>query len=134
MLHATSPIRFASLALAVLSAFGGHPSTAQSVESFYRGKTLSLIVFTSSGGTSDAVARLLADAMPKHIPGNPVIVVKNMVGGGGMVAANHLYNVAPRDGTVFGTLNRPTPFAPLLDMPNVKFDARKFNWLGSEFN
>lgn len=118
--------------LAASLALVGSAVQAQSVESFYRGKTLTLIVFTSSGGTSDAVARMVAEAMPKHIPGNPTIIVKNMVGGGGMVAANYLYNVAPRDGTVFGTLNRPTPFAPLLDLPNVKFDSRKFNWIGSE--
>ena len=106
--------------------------SAQSVESFYKGKSITLIVFTGPGGGNDIVARLLAAHMPRHIPGNPSIVVKSMLGGGGIVATNHLYNSAPKDGTEFGTINRPNAFDPLFGLPNTQFDPLKFNWIGSE--
>jgi len=71
--------------------------------------------------------------MGKHIPGNPTLVVQNMPGAGGMVAANHLYNVAAKDGTVFALIDRGIPTAPLLygEESKAKFDPLKFTWLGS---
>src|SRR5208282_2237925 len=91
----------AGLCLALLvqaAAYAG----ADSVEAFYRGKVLTLFVGYGPGGGFDLIARLLARHLGNHIPGNPTIVVQNMPGAGSLVAANYLYNVAPRDGTQFG--------------------------------
>ena len=107
---------------------------ADSVEEFYRGKTVSLIIGYGPGGGYDGYARLLARHMGRHIPGNPTIVPKNMPGAGSLVAANYLYNVAPADGTEFGIFGRGIAMAPLLDGEGVEYDAAKFNWIGSMNN
>lgn len=110
----------------------GAPAPGDSVEDFYRGKTIELIVGYSAGGGYDRYARTLARHMGKHIPGNPVIVVKNMPGAGSLVAANHLFVAAPKDGAVFGTFNRTIPTEPLLaSNEGIDFKATKFNWIGS---
>jgi tripartite-type tricarboxylate transporter receptor subunit TctC len=119
-----------SLAAAILAS-GAGVAAAQSVEEFYRGKMLNMIVFTSPGGANDAMARLIAQHIGRHIPGRPNISVQNMSGAGGLRAANYLYKVAPRDGTVLGTINRPTAFAPLEGVKEAEFDPLKYNWLGS---
>ena len=106
-------------------------ASGQTVEDFYRGKVLNLIVFTSPGGANDAMARLIALHIGRHIPGRPTVTVQNMSGAGGLRAANFLYKVAPKDGTVFGTINRPTAFAPLEGVKEAEFDPLKYNWLGS---
>jgi len=107
---------------------------AQSAEEFFRGKKdLNLITSSAAGGGYDSYSRLLAQHMSKYLPGNPTIVVQNMLGGGGIRAANYLYNVAPRDGTVFGLIDRGMPTAPLLyaDRSQARFDAVKLTWIGS---
>ncbi|MCK9363400.1 MAG: tripartite tricarboxylate transporter substrate-binding protein [Syntrophales bacterium] len=98
---------------------------------YYQGKTITLIVGFSPGGGYDQLSRILAKYMPKHIPGEPVILVQNMTGAAGMVAANNLYNIAKPDGLTFGIFNRGMPFAQLLKAPGVQFDLRKYAWLGS---
>lgn len=109
------------------------PAWAQSAADFYKGKRLSIITSASPGGGYDQYARLLALHMFRHIPGEPPIVVQNMVGAEGLRAANHLYNVAAQDGTVIGGLSRNTGLARFYDFTNsaIQFDARKFHWLGS---
>jgi tripartite-type tricarboxylate transporter receptor subunit TctC len=109
-------------------------SPAQTPAEFYRGKTIELDIGLSVGGAYDAYARMLARTMGKYIPGTPAIVPKNMEGAGSMRLANYLYNAAPRDGTTFGTINRGTPFEPLLGNTGANFDATKFNWIGSTNN
>jgi tripartite-type tricarboxylate transporter receptor subunit TctC len=106
---------------------------AQTVSEFYRGKQITLVTSASVGGGYDQYARLLARHMQRHIPGEPAIVVQNMVGAEGLRAANYLYNVAAQDGTVIGGLSRNTGLARFYDFNNagIKFDARKFHWLGS---
>jgi tripartite-type tricarboxylate transporter receptor subunit TctC len=106
---------------------------AQSVADFYRGKQITLDTSASVGGGYDQYARLLAKHMPRHIPGNPTIIVENMVGAEGLRAANYVYNVAAQDGTVIGGLSRNTGLARFYDFNNagIQFDARKFHWLGS---
>src|SRR5580693_2973973 len=109
-------------------------ATAQSAEEFFRAKRdLNLITSSAVGGGYDSYSRLLAHYMSKYLPGNPTIVVQNMLGGGGIRATNYLYNVAPRDGTVFGLIDRGMPTAPLLyaDKSQARFDAVKFSWIGS---
>jgi tripartite-type tricarboxylate transporter receptor subunit TctC len=108
-----------------------HLAAAQNVTDFYRGKTMSLTVGYSVGGGYDTYARILARHMPKHIPGNPTIVVQNMPGAGSLKAANYIYNVAPKDGTAMGIFGRGIALEPLIGTSPAQFDATKFLWLGS---
>jgi tripartite-type tricarboxylate transporter receptor subunit TctC len=109
------------------------PASAQSVESFYKGKRLTMLVGSAVGGGYDAYARFVGRHLGRFIPGNPVFVVQNMPGAAGAVAASNLYNVAARDGTVMEMFQRETLIAPLLESRNIenRYEARKFNWLGS---
>ena len=102
------------------------PASAESVAEFYKGKTVSLIVSSSPGGGYDTLTRTIAKHLGKHIPGNPGVVVRNMPGAGGIVATNHLYNVAAKDGTVIGGVQNNTPFEPLIGTKEAKYDATKF--------
>ena len=122
-------VRFAAAALAATLAFAP-PVFAQSVEAFYKGKQLTMLIGSAAGGTYDTWARTIARHMGKHIPGNPTFVPQNMPGAGTLVAANHLFNIAPKDGTVIGGVSREAPIAPLTGAA-TKFDAQKFTWLGS---
>src|SRR5262245_18448667 len=90
------------------------PATADGVADFYRGRTLSLVFGLEVGTGYDTYARVLARHLGRHIPGNPNIVVQNMVGASGIVASNCLYNVAPNDGTVLATIIYTAPFEPIL--------------------
>jgi tripartite-type tricarboxylate transporter receptor subunit TctC len=108
------------------------PAGADEVADFYKGKTVQLVVGYGPGGGYDVYARVLSRHIGKHIPGNPTIVVQNMPGAGSLRAANYLYSVAPKDGTVFGTFARNMPLMGLLKTnQNVQFDPKKFTWLGS---
>jgi tripartite-type tricarboxylate transporter receptor subunit TctC len=113
------------LALAALSVH------AQPAADFYKGKQIDLYIGYSTGGGYDVYARLLARHLAKHIPGNPVIVPKNMEGAGSLRLANWLYRVAPKDGTAFGTLGRGIPFDPLMGGKGAQFKATEFGWIGS---
>ncbi len=126
--------RYATAALCgCLALTAAAQASAQSVADFYRGKQITLYTAASVGGGYDQYARLLAKHMPHHIPGEPGIVVQNMVGAEGLRVANYLYNVAAQDGTVIGGLSRNTGLARFYDFNNagIQFDARKFHWLGS---
>ena len=100
---------------------------------FYAGKTIEVIVSVSAGGGYDSYARLLARHMGRFIAGNPTFVVQNMPGAGGVRAANHLYNISSKEGTVIGMITRELPLLPLLEPNNTgpRFDARRFGWIGS---
>jgi tripartite-type tricarboxylate transporter receptor subunit TctC len=103
-----------------------------SVAQFYRGKQISLIVGSSAGGGYDTYARLLARHLGKYIPGNPIIVPSNMPGAASNAAAAHIYNVAPKDGTVIGAVQTAAVLDPLFgDKARMKHDASKFIYLGS---
>jgi tripartite-type tricarboxylate transporter receptor subunit TctC len=121
---AASAVGLAALAL-------NFEAPAASVADFYRGKTISVVVGTTPGGTNDFIARTLVTHMKKHIPGSPKIIVRNMPGAGSMRATNYLFNVANKDGTAFGTMIRGLVLGPLLDIEGVAFDASRFNWIGS---
>ena len=104
---------------------------AQSVAEFYRGKTITMLVGTSSGNDYDYRARLVARHMSRHIPGEPIIVVRNLPGGGGIVAANNLARLAPKDGTVMLASMQNVATIQALGSPGIEFDARAFHWLGN---
>jgi len=105
---------------------------ADDVADFYRGKRINMIVSYGTGGGYDVYARVLARHMGRHLPGNPNIIIQNMPGAGSLRGANYLYNVAPRDGTVFGTFARNIALiGQLKTNQNVQYDPMKFTWLGS---
>jgi tripartite-type tricarboxylate transporter receptor subunit TctC len=119
----------ASLALSLLLA---SPAGAQTVSEFYQGKSLTIVVGNGPGGGFDVFARLLARHIGRYLPGRPSVVVQNMPGAGSLLAANYLYNLAPRDGSMFGLIARNMPLIGLLgNNSNVRFDPRRFTWLGS---
>ena len=99
---------------------------------FYKGRTVQVIVGFSAGGGYDLYGRVLARHIGRHLPGSPAVVVQNMPGAGSVKAANYLYNVAPKDGTVFGIFDRGLPMERLLGRTEgQQFDATKFTWIGS---
>src|SRR5947207_9164142 len=104
---------------------------AQTVEQFYKGKSVPLIVGGGVAGGYDVYARTFARHMSKHIPGNPSIVPKNVPAAGGIAAANMLYTVAERDGSTIGAFPNNVPMDPLFNNPGARYDALKLNWLGS---
>ncbi len=122
-------LRLVPVAALVLMAIS-QPTRAQSVEEFYKGKTINLVIGFSVGGGYDLYGRHLARHMGKHIPGNPTIVPQNLSGAGSLRAANFIYSAAPKDGTAFGTFARTTGINPLLES-GATFDGTKFSWLGS---
>lgn len=103
---------------------------AQPASEFYKGKTIRVIVGTSPGDY-DAWVRLVVRYLPQYIPGQPNFVVENMPGAGSLVATNHLFNRAPRDGTVLGSVSRNIPNYAFAKKANANFDPLKFNWIGS---
>jgi tripartite-type tricarboxylate transporter receptor subunit TctC len=120
------------IALCFVVAIHSASHAGASVADFYRNKSVTLIVGNGPGGGFDVFGRLLARHIGKHIPGNPTVIVQNMPGAGTLLAANYLYNVAPKDGTQFGLIARNMPLLGLLGRnSNVRFDPRKFTWLGS---
>ena len=127
------PIRLrAPLLLAVVLYASAIECAAQdAVADFYRGKQMSIVVGFSPGGSSSLYAQALARHMGRHLPGSPNIIIQHMPGAGSLVAANHIYNAAARDGTVFGTASRTVGIEPLLGNKNARFDALKFNWIGT---
>ena len=118
----------ATAVLVIAPATAGH---AQSPADFYKGKNIDLMIGYSVGGGYDVYARLIARHIGKHIPGNPMVTPKNMDGAGSLRLANWLFNVAPKDGLVFGTIGRGTGFDALLGSKTAQFDGTKFNWIGS---
>ena len=98
---------------------------------FFKGKSIRLVVGNSVGGAQDDWGRFVAQYLGKHIPGNPDIVVQNMPGAGGIIAANHVYNVAKPDGLTVGMVNPANYIDQLLGSKEVKFDWPKFSWIGS---
>jgi len=117
-----------SLGLA-LAVGAGTPAPAQ--EPFYKGKTLRIVISVGVAGGFGEYARTLAEHLVRHVPGEPNIIVQSMPGAGGLVATNHLYNQAPQDGTTIGIINATLPLTPLMGNKNARYEAMKFNWLGS---
>jgi tripartite-type tricarboxylate transporter receptor subunit TctC len=121
----------AAVAVFSLTALLPSGAQAQSVAEFYRGRTVNFIVGSGAGGGYDTYMRMLARFFPKHIPGEPNIVVQNMPGAGSRVALNYMYNRAARDGSVVSDSDSIMPFSGLFEADNTRFDPREFGWLGS---
>jgi tripartite-type tricarboxylate transporter receptor subunit TctC len=121
---------FGAAALTMLG-FAPEPMAQSSAEKFYKGRNLDLIVGYDPGGGYDVYTRLLGRHIGRYVPGNPGIVVKNMPGAGSLKAANYLYNVAKKDGTVFGMFAGGIAMDALIGGKKTDFDPRKFSWLGS---
>ena len=98
---------------------------------FYQGKTITIVVGTKAGDVYDLYPRLLAEFMPKYIPGNPNIIIQNVPGAASLIAANQVYNVAKPDGLTLGAIYPALYFEQLIKRPEVKFDWTKFGWIGS---
>jgi tripartite-type tricarboxylate transporter receptor subunit TctC len=103
----------------------------ESVESFYGRNPITLIVSTAAGGGVDAYSRLLGRHLGRHVPGNPKVVVQNMPGAAGLKAAQYLYNIAAKDGSVIGHVQRGVLIEPLFGKSEINFDATKVSWIGS---
>ncbi len=114
--------------------FVAKPANADSVEDFYRGKTINLIIGYGVGGGYDLYGRLVAHHIGKQIPGKPNVVPQNMTGAGSQRAAQFLFSVAPKDGTAIGTFGRTIATTPLLTPAAAPFDGTKYTWLGSVTN
>lgn len=102
----------------------------KAIADFYKGKTVRIIVGFSAGGGYDAYSRLIGRHLHKHIPGNPNVLVDNMTGAGSILAANHINNVAPKDGTVIGNISGQIILEQLFANPAVQYDLAKFRILG----
>ena len=114
-----------------LLAVQGSTADAQSLEKLLKVKRVSMYISSGAGGTYDAYSRILARHMGRHLPGKPKILPRNMPGASGLRATKYLYNVAAKDGTAMGSVNRSVSILPLLGVKAADYDARKLNWLGS---
>ncbi|HEU4343128.1 MAG TPA: tripartite tricarboxylate transporter substrate-binding protein [Candidatus Binatia bacterium] len=106
-------------------------SSVKAQTPFYQGKTITIVAGTKAGDVYDLYARLMAEYLPKHIPGNPNIIVQNVAGAASLIAANQVYNVAKPDGLTLAALFPALYMEQLIKRPEVKFDWSKWNWIGS---
>jgi tripartite-type tricarboxylate transporter receptor subunit TctC len=118
-------------ALLIMTFVSVHSAHGQSVEEFYKkNNQITMTVGYKPGGTYDAAARLIAAYMPRYLPGQPKIIVKNVPGAGSARAANFLYKQAPRDGTSLGAIGQSLIVNQVFKYPGVEFDLTQFNWIG----
>jgi tripartite-type tricarboxylate transporter receptor subunit TctC len=118
------------LALCAGMALAGSIASRAQGQEFYKDKTIRFIVGYSAGGSFDLYTRTIARHFSKHVPGQPATVVENMTGAGGIIAANHLYNRAAADGLTIGAWAAPLVLQQIMGNEAIKFDARKFGYLG----
>ncbi len=104
--------------------------TPAEASEIYEGKRVEILTHAPPGGTYDLNSRLLARHLPKHIPGNPSVIVRNMPGGGGLIQANYLFQRGKSDGTTIGLLASGVPQMEALGMPGIKYESRRFQWIG----
>jgi tripartite-type tricarboxylate transporter receptor subunit TctC len=108
-------------------------SSSMADEKFFSEASMKMIVGTGPGGSYDAIGRLVSRHIGKYLPGKPSFAVSNMPGASGLTAANNLYKMVARDGSVIGVLPPEVIFSQLFSEKNVRFDASKFNWIGNPF-
>ncbi len=126
---------FSLRARAVLGAavsFGlASTASAETPAEFFKGKTVNMYISSGAGGTNDAYARLIAEHITRHLPGQPNVLPRNMPGAGGLKATKYLYTVAPKDGLAMGVVQRAVAVQPLLGIKGADFNPLEFNWVGS---
>lgn len=123
-------LRHGTAGLALLGACSISAAAADPIADFYAKKQIVVTVGQAPGGGFDAYARLAGRFIGQQIPGNPSVIVQNRPGAGGVSNANYVYNIAPRDGTVLTIPNHTAAAEQLLGSDAIKYDARKFNWVG----
>jgi tripartite-type tricarboxylate transporter receptor subunit TctC len=106
-------------------------SLALAQEPNFAGKNVTMIIGFGAGGGYDQWGRTIARHIGKHMPGKPNVVPQNMPGGGSFTAANHIYSVAPKDGSVMGIIARDAPLGPISGMAGARFDSLKITWVGT---
>src|SRR5215813_14416724 len=117
-----------ALGIAAVILLSSAPTRAQPVADFYRGKTLRMLIGYGPGGGYDIYGRLVAEFLPRHLPGNPTIIAQNMPGAGSFVAAKYIYEVAPKDGTVLGSLAQTLALDSMTN-PSAKLDVAKMPYI-----
>ena len=120
---------FAQLLMLVVALLFGASASAQTP--FYQGKTVTIVVATKAGDVYDLYPRLLAQFLPKYIPGNPNVIILNVAGAAGLIATNQVYNLAKPDGLTLGAIYPALYFEQLAKRPEAKFEWNKFGWIGS---
>src|SRR5258708_25875986 len=116
-------------AVAAAIALPAAAARAQPVADFYRGKTLRMLIGYGPGGGYDIYGRLVAEFLPRHLPGNPNILPQHMPGAGSFIAAKYMAEVAPKDGTVLGSLSQMLALDSMIGN-SAKADISKFAYLG----
>ena len=124
-------LRLAAVAAAASAVFAAGPVKADAVADFYKGKQITILVVSGSGGLNALYARTLGDRMGKHVPGQPKFVYQYMPGGGGLKGTNYCYNIARKDGTMLCEVLNPIGLMQILRPKGVKYDAGKFNYIGN---
>jgi tripartite-type tricarboxylate transporter receptor subunit TctC len=127
---ASMPVPVRGLAGALIALIATPALAQPSVEAFYRGRTIEMVIGTQPGGGYDLYGRLIARAIGKHIPGQPNVIVRNMPGAGHLRMVNWLYNVAPKDGTLLATAPQALAIEQALGSDGIQYDAAKFTWIG----
>jgi tripartite-type tricarboxylate transporter receptor subunit TctC len=122
--------RIIAIGGALLAIAISYSASAQSGDEFYRGKTISMIIPIGPGGAYDAYGRLVSRYLGKYLPGNPLIVPRNMPGAGGVIASNYLYNVAQQDGTTLEIMTSSFATQQVIGDPQIKYDARQMPAIG----
>ena len=119
-------------AILIAAALAAGPAAADPVADFYKGKNIQFVIRTAPGGDYDQYTRLFARFLGRHLPGNPTFVPTNMPGGGGIVAANYMARVAPKDGTVIGIVSQGIALDQALGVSKqLQADLTTFNWIGN---
>jgi tripartite-type tricarboxylate transporter receptor subunit TctC len=123
-------LRRLGLALVTLAAGASGPVLAQNAPK-PQNTTITMVVSSAPGGGYDAISRMIAQYLPNHLPNSPNIIVKNMPGAGGLLATNHMFNIAPKDGSTIANIQQSMPFEPLLGNREANYKPLEFNWLGT---
>src|SRR5712672_2527101 len=125
------PAKLSALSLGFLTAVAVFAAPAAAQAPTLAGKTVTMVIGSGTGGANDMWERLVALHMSKHLPGRPTVIPQNMPGGGGMNAANHIYNIAPKDGTALGIIVSAIALGPLTGASGARFDPQKLTWVGT---
>lgn len=130
MCRSAAALLLASLA-PLHASWAQSPAPAQTPEQFYTKKTVTIYVSAAADGGYDRLARAVGKHIYSHIPGKPLIAIRNMPGAGGIIAMNYIANTAPKDGTSFALVQNNVPFEPLYGAKQAEYDATRLNWLGT---